>query len=416
MSRKTFAAFLLLAAAAGGAYYYKTHYMKPPAPTPPPNMMGMIMPVNVAEVLQREVQQWHEYSGRLTAVDYVEVRSRVSGAIDSVNFADGAVVKKGDLLFVIDPRPYAADVARAEAALTAAKAARDLNETNFRRAQKLIEDKAISQGDFDTRKNEIDAARAQVKSAEAQLDTAKLSLGYTKIKSPIDGRVSRAELTVGNLVQSGPNSPLLTTVVSQSPIYADFDIDEQAYLTLAPALASKDIQNIPVKMTLTNNNVTYEGRVQSFDNHLDMTSGTVRVRAVFDNADGALVPGLFARIHLGNPAMTNALLISDKAVGTDQSKKFVYVVGAENKVEYREIKLGDTAGNLRIITEGLKPGDRVIVEGLQRAHPGAEVKPEPVSMEETTAPAPAAEEKKPEAAAPEEPKDAPTTDDAGKKE
>lgn len=384
----TFVLVLLLAA--GGFYYYHEHSAPgKDAAGAPPDMMHMVMAVSVAEVIEREVQQWHEYSGRLTAVDYVEIRSRVSGPIETMNFKDGAIVQKGDLLFTIDPRPYAAEVARTTAAVSSAQASLHLNETQFKRAQSLIKDKAIAQGDYDTRKNQFEAAEAQVQSAQASLDTAKLNLDYTQIKSPITGRVSRAEITVGNLVQSSPNSPLLTTVVSQNPIYADFDIDEATYMKIAPETAG-DVSKVAVTLGLTDDGKPHQGVMQSFDNKLNPQSGTLRARAVFNNDDGTLVPGLFARIRLGSAEMTKAILITDRAIGTDQSKKFVYVVGADNKVEYREVKPGDMSGNLRIVTDGLKPGEKIIVDGLQRAHPGAEVKPDVVGMEDTGA-APAAE-------------------------
>lgn len=385
MSGKALVVILLLAGAAGGYYYYE-HHMKPPAAAAAaPDPAAMVMPVSVADVLVRDVQQVREYSGRLVAADAVEIRSRVSGPIETVNFKDGALVQKDDLLFTIDPKPYAADVAKAQGALAAAKAALALSETSFKRAKNLINDKAISQSDYDMRQNELNVTRAQVESAQASLDTARLNLDYTQIKAPIAGRVSRPELTVGNLVQAGPNSPLLTTVVSPSPLYADFDIDEQSYLALAPAIAGGDVSKIPVTMELAGG-ATYQGNVQSFDNKLNPASGTVRVRAVFENTDGTLVPGLFARVHLGSPTTTTSILITDKAVGTDQSKKFVYVVTADNKVEYREVKLGDMSGGLRIITSGLTAGDKIIVNGLQRAHPGAPVKPETIGMEEANAP------------------------------
>jgi len=374
---------IILLLAVGGGYYYYSHYAHPQQAAgaqQQPDMMHMAMPVSVAEVIERDVQQWHEFSGRLTAVDYVEIRSRVSGPIETINFKDGAIVQKGDLLFTIDPRPYAAEVARTTAALASAKAARDLSETQFKRAQSLIKDKAISQSDYDTRRNQFNEAAAQMQSAEASLETAKLNLDYTQIKSPITGRVSRPEITVGNLVEAGATTPLLTTVVSQNPIYADFDIDEDTYLKVAPE-TSGDVGNIAVTLQLANGGKEHKGTVQSFDNRINPQSGTLRVRAVFNNDDGDLIPGLFARVRLGSAEKTKAILVSDRAIGTDQSKKYVDVVGADNKVEYREVKLGDEVDGLRIITEGLKPGEKIIVDGLQRAHPGGEVVPETVSME-----------------------------------
>jgi len=378
MSRKLVLITALLLATGGGYYYYSSGHGAAHAAAPggPP----MAMPVSVAQVIERDVQAWHEYSGRVVAVDYVEIRSRVSGPIETIAFKDGALVHKGDLLFTIDPRPYQAEVARTTAAVASAKAAADLSQTQFKRAESLIQDKAVSQSDFDTRKNEYSEAAAQVQSAEASLETAKLNLDYSQIRSPITGRVSRAEITVGNLIEAGATSPLLTTVVSQNPIYADFDIDEETYLKVAPE-TSGDVSKIAVTLALADGSKTYDGTMKSFDNKLNAQTGTLRARAVFTNDDGVLVPGLFARIRLGSAGTTKSILIDDKAVGTDQSKKFVYVVGDDNKVQYREIHLGGTSDNLRIITDGLHAGDKVIVDGLQRARPGAMVKPEVVDME-----------------------------------
>lgn len=331
----------------------------------------MAMPVSVAEVTEREIQEWSEFSGRLVAVDQVEIRPRVSGTIDSIHFADGDYVKKGAVLFTIDPRPY-------EAAYQAASARAILTETELRRAERLLADKAVPQRDFDQRKNDARIARAD-------LTRAKLDLGYTKILAPIEGRVSRAEITVGNLVDAGGNAPILTTVVSNRPIYADFEIDEKTYLryTRGANGESQAVSQIPVTMNLaTEIGAPHIGRIESFDNQLNPASGTIRVRAIFENTDGALVPGLFARIKLGSPTQTRALLITDRAVGTDQSKKFVLVVGNDNKVEYREVKLGAMADGLRVVQSGLKAGEKIVVNGLQRARPGSAVMPEMVPMDD----------------------------------
>lgn len=335
---------------------------------------GMAMPVSVAEVLEREVQEWHEFSGRLVAVDQVEIRPRVSGTIESIRFSDGDMVKKGTVLFVIDPRPY-------EAAYQAANARAVLTDTELKRAERLMKDRAIPQREFDQRKND-----AQV--AKADLTRARLDLEYTKIMAPIPGRVGRAEITVGNLVDAGGNAPVLTTIVSNRPIYADFDVDEATYLryTRSPDGQTQSFDQIPVMMGLASEAGTpHIGRIESFDNRLNPASGTIRVRAIFENADGSLVPGLFARIKLGSPQQVKALLITDRAVGTDQSKRFVLVVGADNKVEYREIKLGPIVDGLRLVADGLHAGEKIVVNGLQRARPGAPVVPEMVPMEEKQA-------------------------------
>ncbi len=344
------------------------------------------MPVNVAEVAQRDVQQWHEYSGRLASVDAVQIRPRVAGTIDAVHFKDGSRVEKGALLFTIDPRPFQAEVDRAGGALASAQAADALAATELKRGEALIKDKSISRHDFDQRKNAFDVAEANVKSAQAALDSAKLNLGYTQIAAPIDGRVGRAEITEGNLVEAGGGAPVLTTVVADDPIYAEFEMDEATYMEYAHASA-EDVKGAPVEMGLTGEDGTpHKGHIESFDNRLNPTTGTIRVRAEFDNKDGALLPGLFARIRIGNPGRNNALLITDSAVGTDQDKKFVYVLGDDNKLNYREVKLGASIDNLRIVTDGLKPGEKIVVSGMRMGlRPGAQVMPQVVSMDEADA-------------------------------
>jgi len=334
-------------------------------------------PVSVAEVVQKQIRQWHDFSGRLVAVDQAEVRPQVSGVIEAVHFTDGAMVNKDDVLFTIDPRPF-------ETAFQSANAKAVLAESDMRRAQKLINEKAIPQQEYDQKRNAIAVARAD-------LARAKLDLDYTQVKAPISGRVSRAEITVGNLV-SVSNSPLLATVIANTPIYADFEIDEATFLEYAHAhmTGNDQVKQIPVAMALTGETgAPHTGHIESFDNRLNNASGTVRVRAVFDNADGVLVPGLFAHIKLGGASETDAILITDRAVGTDQSKKFVLVVGDDNKAQHREIKLGSiTEDGLRVVTDGLKPGEKIIVSGMQRVMmPGQEVKPEVVAMDAKEPPA-----------------------------
>lgn len=329
-------------------------------------------PVSVAEVVARKVRSWQEFSGRLVAINQVEVRPRVSGIIDKVHFEDGAMVNKDDVLFTIDPRPF-------QTVYNSASARASLAESELKRAQKLISEKAIPQHDYDQRKNDAEVARAE-------LASAKLNLEYATVKAPISGRVSRAEITVGNLVEATGNAPVLTTVVTSSPIYADFEIDEASFMKYAQAGATgqQAVSQIPVMMAMSGETeALHKGHIESFDNRLNTTSGTIRVRAVFDNADNVLVPGLFARIKLGGPTENDALLITDRAIGTDQSKKFVYVVGEENKVAYREVKLGSLAEDgLRVITDGLKPGDKIVINGTQRVMmPGQPVTPEMVPMD-----------------------------------
>jgi multidrug efflux system membrane fusion protein len=340
--------------------------------------------VDVATVLDKTVTDWQEYSGRLEAIDKVDIRPQVSGTIVSVNFKDGALVKKGDVLFVIDPRPYAAEVDRAEAQLAAAKARDGYAQTDWQRAQRLIQDNAIAKRDFDEKKNAAAEAAANVKAAEAALETARINLGYTKIVAPVSGRVSRAEVTLGNVVSAGASSVPLTTLVSVSPIYASFDVDEQTYLKYIGR--ARTGTSVPVELGLADESgYSRSGTIASVDNRLDTSSSTIRVRARFDNADGTLVPGLYARVKVGGGAPHRALLIDEAAIGTDQDKKYVLVVDGEGHVSYRNVTLGQLHGNLRVIAAGLKDGERIVVRGLQRVRPGDAVHAHMVAMDGDTA-------------------------------
>ncbi|MEW9583613.1 efflux RND transporter periplasmic adaptor subunit [Paraburkholderia sp. DGU8] len=344
----------------------------PAAPT-------IVPEVDVATVVQKTITDWQSYSGRLEAVEKVEVRSQVPGTIVSVNFKDGALVKKGDTLFVIDPRPYAAEVDRAEAQLAAAQARTGYTQSDWERAQRLIVDNAIARRDYDEKQNAAREASANLKAAQAALETARINLGYTKIVAPVAGRVSRAEITVGNVVSAGASSAPLTTLVSVSPIYASFDADEQTYLQYLSR--AKDGSKVPVELGLADESgYSRSGTIESVDNRLDTSSGTIRVRARFDNADGALIPGLYARVKVGGSAPHPALLIDDAAVGTDQDKKFVLVVDQGNHVVYRDVSVGGMQGNLRVVKDGLKAGDRIVVNGIQRVRPGDTVRAHVVPM------------------------------------
>jgi multidrug efflux system membrane fusion protein len=348
------------------------------------------VPVSVAVVTPRETAPWDEFSGRLEAVERVEVRSRVAGAIQEIHFREGALVNQGDLLVLIDPSLYAADVARAEGQVAAAKARVVMTKSDFERGQQLSDSHTISQRDVDGRVNAYREAEANLKAAEATLQTAQLNLGYTEVRAPVAGRVGKLEITVGNLIAAGPGAPVLTTLVSVNPIYASFNADEQvvtrALRTLAEQGASSEIGRIPVQMgTGVTDGTPYKGRMQLIDNQVDTRSGTVRVRAIFDNADGRLIPGQFARLLMGQPKAEQALLISERAVGTDQNKKFVMVVNNDNKAEYREVALGVSVDGMRVVTGGLHAGERIVVKGLQRVRPGAVVAPQVVAMDVASA-------------------------------
>jgi multidrug efflux system membrane fusion protein len=338
-------------------------------------------PVDVAEVVERSVTDWQSYSGRLEAVDRVEIRPRVSGTLVAVHFKDGSLVRKGDELFTIDPLPYQAEVDRADANLAGAKARVAYTASELARAQRLIADNAIARRDLEQKQNDAREAAANLKAAQAALEIARLNLGYTHIVAPVSGRVSRAEVTVGNLVAAGAASTPLTTLVSVDPMYASFDVDEQSFLKYVNPARTGQSAQVPVFLGLANESgYSRRGTVQYVDNRMDTGSGTIRVRATFANADGTLVPGLYARIRLGGGDPHKAILIDEKALGTDQNKRFVMVVDAQNKVQYREVQLGSAQDGLRVVSAGLKPGERIVVNGLQRVRPGDAVEPHAVPM------------------------------------
>ena len=361
-----------------------------PAEATPAAAAPPATPVSVATVVASDVAAWNEFSGRLEAVERVDVRSRVAGAVQAVHFREGALVRQGDLLVTIDPAPYAAEVERAEAQVVAAGARVAYTRSERDRAQRLWDERAIAQREYDERASAQQEADASLRAAQAALQSARLNLGYTQVRAPVAGRVGRLEITVGNLVAAGPGAPVLTTLVSVSPIYASFDADEQVVVralkdlqgvSQAGSSARGQIERITVQMSTADAEAPRTGRLQLVDNQVDAKSGTVRVRAVFDNRDGSLMPGQFARLRMGQARQDRALLVNERAVGTDQSKKFVMVVGADNRAEYREVKLGAHVEGLRVVTEGLKADERIVVNGLQRVRPGALLAPKPVAMD-----------------------------------
>ncbi len=332
--------------------------------------------VTVTDVAFKSLRQWDDFTGRLEPIDTVEIRPRVSGYIDGARFAEGARVSKGQVLFQIDPRPYQAEADRAAAEVARAKAQLDLAVVNRERGRRLIEQNALAQSEFDRLSSEERAAQANVSAAQAALQTARLNLQWTRVTSPIDGRVSKAIITRGNLVTQ---ASLLTTVVSDTPIYAAFNADEQTFLKYAAAERGKES---PVYMGLmTEDGYPHVGKLTFIDNALDAKSGTINGRAIFANADGKFTPGLFARIRLVSAESREVALAPDRAVATDLGKRYVVVVNGSNKAEYRPVEIGPLAGNLRIIRSGLKPGDRVIVGGLQKVKPGDTVAPVKVKTE-----------------------------------
>lgn len=337
--------------------------------------------VDVAPPVIQKITEYQTYSGKLEAIDSVEIRPLVAGAITAVHFKDGAVVKKGDPLFTIDTRLYEAAVASAEGEVASADAQLSYARTDAERAARLLPQNAISQREHDAAQQLARSATANLKSAQAKLRTAKVNLDYCHIVAPVAGRVSRAELTLGNVVSAGATAPVLTRLVSVSPIYAAFEVDERSYLSF---MNETRRQAIGVEMALaTDNGFPRHGQVDSVDNQLNGNSGTIRVRARFDNATGSLVPGMYAQVKVNAGTPREALLINDAAVGTDQNRKYVLVVDADNRVHYREVKLGALYNGMRIVEQGVTSGDRVVVEGGQRIRPDDQVSVKFVSMEKS---------------------------------
>ncbi len=373
-TRKLFLGALALTVFAGGTIVMK-HGEFGDALAQMPGGEAPAMPVPIITVAQKPVQIWKEFSGRLTAVDFVEIRPQVSGLIMSVNFEDGQLVKKGDILFTIDPRPYEAAVAQAKADVAAAVNDASYAKKEMTRAEELLKSGAISKQGYDERINSLKVNQSTVNAANARLKAAQVDLDNATIKAPVDGRISRPEITEGNLVNAA-SAPLLTTIVSDKEIYGDFEVDEQTYLTFVRAKAGQDLtseQSVPVRMHLkSDDQKVYQGVIKSFDNRINPSTGTIRARAVFPNPDTSLLPGMFTRIEIGSTGDENVITVPEKAVLTDQSKKFVYVI-TDGAATYREVKLGDVVSHERIVLSGLKAGDEVIVENLMKIRPGAKV-------------------------------------------
>lgn len=348
--------------------------------------------VTVAHPVQQEVVEWDEYTGRLESPASVEIRPRVSGYLTSIDFEDGQMVKEGDLLFVIDPRPYQAAVERAEAAVELATNQLTLAESNFHRAYALREKGVTAAEDFETRQNDYQAARAELAEATAALTPAKLNIEFTRVTSPIAGKVGRYEVSVGNLISggSGGEATLLTTVVSRDPLRAYFEVDEQSYLRYIDGkngLLAKSGGAAPrIEMRVASETgYPHVGTLDFVDNQVDTATGTIQLRGEFANPDLLLTPGLFAHVRVPAREKHLATMIPDAAVGTDQSRQFVYVVNDRNEVELRTVVLGPIANNLRIVRSGLTPEDQIVVNGLMRVKHGTEVDPEVTTIAEIQA-------------------------------
>jgi RND family efflux transporter MFP subunit len=343
--------------------------------------------VQVSKVISKPITEFDEFTGRFEAVEHVEVRPRVSGYVAATRFEQGHEVKKGDILYVIDPRPYQATLKQAQAELARARTQLKLAQSERERANRLIEKRAISQEEFDERTSGSEQASANLAAAEAAVESAALDLSFTEVRSPIAGLVGRAEITAGNLVAAGQT--LLTTVVSVDPIYVSFDGDEQVYLKYVgmdlrgERKSSRNAPN-PVWAGLADEKGhPHEGHMVFLDNALNPETGTIHARGLFRNPERRFTPGMFARVKLVGSGQYDALLINDSAVGTDQSVKYVLKVGAGNKVEYTPVKLGPLVDGLRVVREGLAPNDVILVKGLQQVRPGTPVTPQLVAMGET---------------------------------
>ncbi|WFC84504.1 efflux RND transporter periplasmic adaptor subunit [Enterobacter quasiroggenkampii] len=348
--------------------------------------------VSAADVVVKSISQWDSFNGRIEAVESVQLRPRVSGYIDKVNYTDGQEVKKGEVLFTIDDRTYRAALEQAQANLARAKTQASLAQSEANRTDKLINTHLVSREEWEQRRSAAVQAQADIRAAQAAVDAAQLNLDFTKVTAPIDGRASRALITSGNLVTAGDTASVLTTLVSQKTVYVYFDVDEPTYLhyqNLARSGqgASSNHTALPVEIGLTGEEgYPHQGKVDFLDNQLTPSTGTIRMRALLDNSQRQFTPGLFARVRLPGSAEFKATLIDDKAVLTDQDRKYVYIVDKEGKAQRRDITPGRLADGLRIVRQGLNPGDKVIVEGLQKVFmPGMPVNAKTVAMTATSA-------------------------------
>jgi membrane fusion protein, multidrug efflux system len=347
---------------------------------PPPD-------VSVATVVTKEVRPWDDFTGHVEAVETVELRPRVSGYIERVNYIEGGEVAKGDVLFVIDQRTYHAELKRAEAELARARTQTELAASEVVRAKKLAEARAMSAEELDQRNSALAQAQANIRAAQSAVDVAKLNLDFTEVRAPISGRAGRALVTPGNLVSTQPNATLLTTIVSLDPVYVYFEGDERSYLRYnamsrnGTRASSRDVRN-PVRVGLSGDNgFPYEGEMDFMDNQVNPDTGTIRARAVLPNPDRVFTPGLFARVQLAGSDSFTAMLIDEKAVMTDQDRKYVYVVADDRSAQRRDITLGRTVDGLRVVSNGLETDERVIVHGVQKVFmPGMPVNPQMIAM------------------------------------
>ena len=375
------AAILLLLAAGAGAWYWFNHHLagvtaRPPAPGPPP--------VTVATPVVKNIVEWDDFTGRFEATDDVAIRSRVTGYLDQVHFKDGAIVNKGDVLFTIDPRSFQAFFNEATARLDIAKTTVDLANQEFKRAQSLRQSGTVSESVLDQRRQQYLSAAAEVQAATATLEQARLNLDYTRITAPISGRIGRKMLSTGNLVNA--NDSILTTIVALNPIYFYFDVDERSYIAYARMALQGERPSgrdnaYEVRMVVPGDpKETRIGHINFVDNRIDNATGTMRGRAIFDNPDLFLQPGMFGRISIPGSGNHQAVLIPDEAIGSDQDRRIVYVVGPDNKITIKAIRPGPKVDGYRVVRKGLTGDETIVVGGIVRARPGATVAPERTTL------------------------------------
>lgn len=342
--------------------------------------------VKVAQPLYQPVTEWDEFTGRVEAIHAVDIRARVGGHLEKVNFTAGAKVNKGDLLFLIDPKPFKAQFNYATAELERAKSRHELAKNDLRRAESLYKEKAISAEEFDMRSKGLREAGAAVDSAEANLFSARINLDYCEIRAPISGRIGREMMTAGNLVTGG-DTTVLTSIVSTDPVYVYVDVDEQALLKYRRQIQQQqggiDLKGTPVELALADESVyLHKGQIDYVSPREDTSTGTVTLRSVFPNPDELLSPGFFAHIRVRSGAPYQAVLIPDRAIATDQAQRFVWVMTQDNHVEYRKVEPGARIGQMRVISQGLQATEWVVVDGVQKLKPGIQVKPERISLTE----------------------------------
>lgn len=364
--KKIFAVLLIIALACAVYYFFIASHDSDDKQKKEP------LEVSLLQIEPQKKRLWTQFSGVLDAVEMVEVRPRVRGSVQKILFKEGSYVKAGQPLFVIDPRPYQATLAEAKAALNAARSAYKLSQVELKRAKKLVDLEGISRSEYDEAVNQNRVNRAAIDSAQASVKEAALDVRYANIHAPVSGTIGRPEITLGNIVEAGANSPTLTTIVSTKDLFAEFDVDETTYLK---AKATGDVSKMPVEVVVNQPDIApYKAVIKSFDNQLDTQSGTIRARAYVNNDNNILIPGLYVTVRLGSVDEQTIIEIPDEVIQTDQSKKFVYVMNNENKVSYRDITVGSSDQGMTIVTDGLSEKDMVITDNLQKLRPDMPVK------------------------------------------